>query len=984
MKKYFLFVFVLTLLALSTLTFAQSTNWADYGLSEDAVKFLSAKEKQDILNSRTPAQTIQKQKEEIEKTGSSSLLFVPGSILPGKTPDAPLSSEIVNCFDYYTFGSIDADMTSQSSSAVSGMTMNFFGNIKNKNKYPVVAGTLYVKIFRNVGGEKNANGPDVVDQFIAVDNVTLPANDSVPVKFSWKVPAYALDGKYQLVTYFTSDKKFNLLGLSFTDDIVGNSFNFTVSGEKTGVSFDKSSVIINNNPYYFAAYPPRIQGTDEANISIKVDNTTNQAQSIKTNWKLYRWDGINPSNLIREFSTTTAIKANSLGDIKFSIPEKSEPVYYLVGEFTYKDAKSVVGIRFVRDGVDRVRLNFPAVTAYPLKKGEPVTLFSCLHNSGQSSQVPNNKIVLEVTDESGKVIESYTYNGIVTGDMIAVKKDFVSKVDLDIFSVRASLYNNGNLVDESIMKYDCKLIDPTKCSPEKDNLWNILALAGGVLALIVIIVVVIITKRKKLPVAPILMLMLGFCLFSPYAVEAKSVPWNILENKTFVYFWNNSSGATTASNGSFGSASAWGKGLVNPNITIKYNTEIRDVDTNTLITDGDFVSVGSRLILKFLPHQSEDIYWFGTGYSTDSPYGDWIAGMAPPTKACLEKDFNGSTAWRAEKVVNIYIPLVVAPPIKTISGLDNLSCEALVGDEGTGYSMNCIVTSAGSIKPQFSFGNTTGKFYYRYSGKNDAGHNACYANQIPMENDVLTDYHTTSYLNGNQDTYGHTSSPYTLQVPTQIISYNINATTTQGVENLNKLITNNFNVSCIANAVAKGADVLFSAVSSNASGTVSYLWNDNTSRNTKLISGGYSVNGLHPGVSFGDVPVFVKGTDDSGSTSMASCTVTVGCFPEPSTQCVNGLKPTYTCLGTNWVRGVDEVCPIIDDASGVSSSCELDGVSVANGMTQVFYKNRISNSCVGKTFICKINKLIDVASGPSVETDIYKYRTCVTPVPSEF
>ena len=525
-------------------------------------------------------------------------------------------------------------MTSQSSNAVSGMTMNFFGNIKNNNKYPVVVGALYVKIFRNVGGEKNPNGPDVVDQFVVAENLNIPANDSLPIKFSWKVPAYALDGKYQIVTYFTSDKKFNLLGLSFTDDIVGNSFNFTVSGEKTGVVFDKSSVVINNNPYYFAAYPPRIQGTDEANISIKVDNTTNQAQNIKTNWKLYRWDGMNPSNLIREFSTNTAIKANSLGDIKFSIPEKSEPVYYLVGEFTYKDAKSVVGIRFVRDGVDRVRLNFPAVTAYPLIKGEPVTLFSCLHNSGQSSQVPNNKIVLEITDESGKIIESYTYEGVVTGEMMAVKKDFISKVNLNIFSVRASLYNNGNLVDESVMKYDCKLIDPTKCSPEKDNLWNMLALAGGVLVLIIIIIVLIITKKKKLPIAPIAMVVFSICLLSPYAVEAKSVQWNSTINSTFSYFANYSDGKT----GDI-SLTDWFDALKNPNVTIKYNAEIRDFATNALIGDNTSVSVGSKISLKFYKHEYADIDWFGTGYTTDSPYGEWRVDMAPPPVSCLVKDF---------------------------------------------------------------------------------------------------------------------------------------------------------------------------------------------------------------------------------------------------------------------------------------------------------------------------------------------------------
>ncbi len=111
--------------------------------------------------------------------------------------------------------------------------MDFSGILTNNNPYPVVEGELSVKIFKNTGGEKNPNGPDVVDQFIAMDHITFPAKGSVPVTFSWHVPAYATTGEYRIVTYITSDKKFNLLGLSFTDDIVGNSFDFHVNGEQT-------------------------------------------------------------------------------------------------------------------------------------------------------------------------------------------------------------------------------------------------------------------------------------------------------------------------------------------------------------------------------------------------------------------------------------------------------------------------------------------------------------------------------------------------------------------------------------------------------------------------------------------------------------------------------------------------------------------------------------------------------------------------------
>jgi hypothetical protein len=770
MKKYFLFAFVFTLLALSTAVLAQSTNWADYGLSENDVKNLTEKEKAQILKSYTPEQSVEVIRKEIEKSGTSSVQDKFPLINLGGPVDQKLSGEVVDCFSYYKFGSIDANIMSQSSSAVSGMAMNFFGDIKNKNNYPIVVGTLYVKIFRNVGGEKNPNGPDVVDQFIAVDNISIPANGSVPVKFSWKVPAYAQKGDYQLVTYFTVDKKFNLLGLSFTDDIVGNSFNFKVNGESKGVAFDKSSVVINKTPYYFAMFPPRIPKENNADISIKVNNTTNTEQAVKIKWKLYKWDGINPSNLIREFSNSETVKASSSSLINFSIPEKDEPVYYLVGELVYKDSKSVVAIRFVRDGVDKLRLNFPSITSFPLIKGEAGTVFSCLHNSGQSSQVPNSKVVLEIRDESGKVVESYTYEGIVTGDMMAVKKDFISKSTLDVFSVHASLYNAGKLVDESTMKYDCNEIDPSKCIPDKEWI-GLIALVGGILALILIFVFMKLSKRNKSIITPVVMFLFAICLFSPHVSEAKS-DWalNGVENKKF---------GSLVLTGAFGTT--WYKSAFRyPNIQVKYNVEVRNVSTNALIAEGDSVPVGTNIILKILKHESADVYWVGTGFDWDSPYGEWRADATPPAVSCVTKDkveyevIPGYTSYPI--YYDFFIPLVVAPPTKTITPGNNLSCGAMSGSETTGYSMNCTVTGAGVINPQFNFSNTKGQFYFRYMDITPGSARTCVGNNATVKpGDFTNNYNIIAKASDfNIDTN------YFLNVPTKTISYSMTAASSTG------------------------------------------------------------------------------------------------------------------------------------------------------------------------------------------------------------
>ncbi|MEI8338072.1 MAG: hypothetical protein WCF92_02920, partial [bacterium] len=135
--------------------------------------------------------------------------------LPVVTFAQDVSSSTTSCFDYYKFGSVQVTVENELNNVVSGTKMNFIGTIKNANSYPVVDGRVIVKIFRKQDEKKmQENGPLVVDQFVAKDNVNIDANTNQKFDFSWKIPAYAKSGDYSVVTYFTSGKEFNLLGLT--------------------------------------------------------------------------------------------------------------------------------------------------------------------------------------------------------------------------------------------------------------------------------------------------------------------------------------------------------------------------------------------------------------------------------------------------------------------------------------------------------------------------------------------------------------------------------------------------------------------------------------------------------------------------------------------------------------------------------------------------------------------------------------------------
>ena len=467
----------------------------DYGISAETAKYLSEQEMQNILHSKTPAEV----RADIEKNGTPEQK---AALANPQLVNAVLPNT-VNCFDYYHFGSVQTNLTSREYYATSGDEIKFSGPVTNQNDYPIVNGTLYVKIFRTRSTVKENNGPDVVDQFVAVDNLIIPAKSSIPVSFSWKVPESTVSGEYRIASFFITDKKFNLLGLSFTDDVIGNAFNFQVSGKKTNVQFDKAGVTINETPYFFAAYPPRIESKNPAIVSAKIINTTSVEETVNIVWKLYKWDSINPDNFIRTSSQEVTVKANSSAKVGITIPEADAPVYYLVGEMAYKDSKSILGIRFIRPEVDKIRLNFPSITNFPIKQGTTSTMFSCLHNSGTSQSVPNGKLLLKITDTNGKIVNEYTYNGSVTGEMMAVKNDFKSKVSLDHFFLTAQLWQADKLVDQSIIEYDCNKIDAKLCNKKSDwletvkNNFSLLYIVLGIVILLVVVCTIIIFVKKK-------------------------------------------------------------------------------------------------------------------------------------------------------------------------------------------------------------------------------------------------------------------------------------------------------------------------------------------------------------------------------------------------------------------------------------------------------------------------------------------------------
>ena len=54
----------------------------------------------------------------------------------------------IDCFDHYTFGSVEVDVEPSLEQTIPGGELAFDGTIRNNNPYPVVNGQVYVKVFK--------------------------------------------------------------------------------------------------------------------------------------------------------------------------------------------------------------------------------------------------------------------------------------------------------------------------------------------------------------------------------------------------------------------------------------------------------------------------------------------------------------------------------------------------------------------------------------------------------------------------------------------------------------------------------------------------------------------------------------------------------------------------------------------------------------------------------------------------------------------
>jgi len=332
-----------------------------------------------------------------------------------------------------------------------------------------------------------------VGWFPAVAHFTLKAGETKNVSFTWNVPPDAQPGLYEAAAYVASSDRFELSGLTFTDDITGSMTRFAVVGQDAGaVRFDKSSVTVAGTPFYFAAFPPTVSSsTVQVPVTADVVNTQASTVTATINWKLYWWDALLQSHLVSQSTQSLTLQPNSTTTVTYVAKDTKHDAYYLVGTLTDQyGSSSIIGVRYGYYGaVDDTRLNFVGISAYPAHAGQGEAI-ACIHSTG-STDVPDTTLTVTAKTNNeflpflNRTIAKASWTGTIGGNIYALTAPF--KGSSSSFTVTANLYRGGTLVDTVTLPYTCSQLGVPCGRSESEILLFVLILvaliAGGALVI---------------------------------------------------------------------------------------------------------------------------------------------------------------------------------------------------------------------------------------------------------------------------------------------------------------------------------------------------------------------------------------------------------------------------------------------------------------------------------------------------------------------
>jgi hypothetical protein len=406
------------------------------------------------------------------------------------------SGELADCFDVYKFQSIGITVGVDKSVYKTNEMVEIGGNMVNNNPYPIIDSTLRARILRNHPNPVDRRARYItVDDLIIKENINLKPSERIDFNYEYFIQGNAPSGEYIIQYYVYNQDRFNLAGLSFTEDVIGNMTTFNVEGGGQHIYLDKANITVDGKEHDTRGFMLQVAKDETIPVKIPLINPEKEAKEIEISYKLYKWDEVLQSNLINANIQQVTVPANGKVDLEYKVDTKTEPVYYLVieakslgvTETSTVNNKTMAHIRFAVEGNNKSRINWVGLNKYPVQKGDEVQVMTCVHNTAYATDQGPIKVKSIVKDSKGKELAKIEYEGIMVSAISGLANNFKADKNLNKITIETSLYNvNNEIVDSLITTYDCNELSPESCVKEKEILENSQTAIISVISIIIV------------------------------------------------------------------------------------------------------------------------------------------------------------------------------------------------------------------------------------------------------------------------------------------------------------------------------------------------------------------------------------------------------------------------------------------------------------------------------------------------------------------
>lgn len=419
-------------------------------------------------------------------------------------PEGLKSAQLGNCFDVYNLGSVVVNITLNKDEYDSGDVLMLKGNINNLNNYPLSNLKVQAKVIKVEQLENKNKTLKIVDEFIVAENINLNSLEGKNIDSIYTLPIKSAKGDYRIELSVVQNNK-----IVFSDYASENGPEFVIRGEnQENISIDQKGIMFNDKLYDNTSLNNFFNSNGQPiTIKVPIQNNTSNNQNIDISYEIYEWDDNlqNKAQVEKIFNQQVELEGGSNSTVSYTIENREEAVYYIkiivksLGEYqrTYWD--NIVNIRVVNQNISKPKITFATLNTAPYNLEKDLQLITCINNS---NNVDINGIVENIVkDENGRIIVKSQYEGRITEQIDGIYTLLPTNTSYNSLTVISVLKDSsGNIIDSMELKYDCQILDSSKCknSIQNTDIWVLFITLLSLTGLIFIGLRLYMAKRIKI------------------------------------------------------------------------------------------------------------------------------------------------------------------------------------------------------------------------------------------------------------------------------------------------------------------------------------------------------------------------------------------------------------------------------------------------------------------------------------------------------